>query len=445
MKQQTLLSGNIKKQLILLAVPLLFGNILQQLYNTADSLIVGHFLGTDAFASVGVSGSIMNLFIFILNGFCVGVSVILGQLYGTGDQDHFRKELFVSLGFGTALTLAISGVSMLLLPTILNLIQTPQELIPYSTSYLSVILLGLPFTYFYNLFSNVLRSIGNTKSGLYFLFIAIIANVILDYVCIAWFHTGTAGAAAATVIAQCISAVCCFFYLKRKYPELICRREDIGLHRDLISRTFQYGITSAMQASSLYIGKILVQGAVNTLGTSGIAAYTATMRIEGFANSFGDSGGSAISVFIAQNKGAGNHERVKEGLKHGLILNITLGLVMAALMILFAEPGIRLFIGDGDARSIQFGIDYLRVVSIFYVCCFTGSALVGYFRGIGKVHIPFWCSTSHITIRVILSYLLVSHLGLPAIALATGIGWIWAVVYQVLMYTFTCNSSRSMV
>lgn len=445
MKQQTLLSGNIKKQLLFLAIPLLFGNILQQLYNTADSLIVGHFLGTDAFASVGISGSIMNLFIFILNGFCIGISVILGQLYGVGDETHFRKELFVSLSFGTALTLAISGFSMFLLPTILLFIQTPQELISYSTSYLSVILLGLPFTYFYNLFSSVLRSIGDTKSGLYFLLIAIIGNVILDYVFIAWLHTGTAGAAAATIIAQCISALCCFFYLKKKYPTLICRREDIGLHRDLLSQTFQYGIASAMQASSLYIGKILVQGAVNTLGTAGIAAYTATMRIEGFANSFGDSGGSAISVFIAQNKGAGNHERVKQGLKHGLILNITLGLLMAGIMILFAEPGIRLFIGDADSVSIQYGIDYLRLVSIFYVCCFIGSALVGYFRGIGKVHIPFWCSTSHITIRVILSYLLVSHFGLPAIALATGIGWIWAVIYQTLMYVFTCKTSRSMV
>ena len=173
------------------------GNILQQLYNTADSLIVGHFLGTDAFASVGVSGSIMNLFIFILNGFCLGISVILGQRYGNGDHS-----------------------------------------------------------------------------------------------------------------------------------------------------------------------------------------------------------GSAISVLVSQNKGA----------------------------------GICLFIGDADAQSIQYGIDYLRVVSLFYIFCFMGSALVGYFRGIGKVHVPFWCSTSHITIRVILSYLLVSRMGLPAVGLATGIGWIWAVTYQLLMY-----------
>lgn len=433
-KQQSLLSGNIKKQLITLAIPLLFGNILQQLYNTADSLIVGHFLGTDAFASVGVSGSIMNLFIFVLNGFCVGLSVILGQLYGNGDRKQFREEFFVAVGYGTILTLIISGVSMVLLQTILKLIQTPDELIPYSTAYLMMILAGLPFTYFYNLFSNVLRSVGNTKAGLYFLAIAIVANVILDFAFIAGLGTGTAGAAAATVVSQFFSAACCFFYLKKLYPELICRKEDIGFHPELLSRTLKYGVTSAMQASSLYIGKVLVQGAVNTLGTPGIAAYTATMRIEGFANSFGDSGGSAISVLVSQNKGAGNTDRVKKGMKDGVTLNLVLGLTMAALMIVFAEPGIRLFISDGDALSIQYGVDYLRIVSIFYVFCFVGSALVGYFRGIGKVHVPFWCSTSHITIRVILSYLLVEKLGLPAIGLATGIGWIWAVTYQMLMY-----------
>ncbi len=436
MKQQSLLSGNIKKQLITLAIPLIFGNILQQLYNTADSLIVGHFLGTDAFASVGVSGSIMNLFIFVMNGFCVGISVILSQLYGTGDRKQFRQEMFVAVGFGSLMTLVISTAAILLLKPILHLIKTPEELIPYSVSYLTIILAGLPLTYFYNLFSNVLQSVGNTKAGLGFLSIAIAANIVLDFLFIGGLHTGTAGAAAATVIAQGLSAVCCYIYLKKYYSELLCRREDFGVHKELISRTCKYGISSAMKSSTLFLGKILVQGSVNTLGTAGIAAYTATMRIEGFANSFGDSGAQAISVLVAQNKGAGNEDRVKGGLKEGLILNVILGLVMAVLMIVFAEPGIRLFIGDADALSIQYGVDYLRIVSIFYVFCFAGSSLVGYFRGIGKLHVPFWCSTSHISLRVIFSYLLVSRMGLPAVGLATGIGWIWAVTYQVLTYFY---------
>ncbi len=436
MKQQTLLSGDIKKQLILLAVPLLLGNILQQLYNTADSLIVGYFLGTDAFASVGISGSIMNLFIFILNGFCVGLSVIFAQLYGTGDRQQFRREVFVAVGLGILLTFLIGGLSMSLLGTTLTLIKTPPELIPYANSYLMVILAGLPFTYFYNLFSGILRSVGNTKAALYFLAIAIVSNVILDFLFIAGFHMGTAGAAGATILSQLFSAICCFFYIKVNYGELLCRKEDIGLYPSLIKQTIKFGTTSALHESSLYIGKILVQGAVNTLGTPGIAAYTATMRIEGFANSFGDSGGQAMSVLISQNQGAGNKDRVMGGFKNGLLLNIWLGITLSLLMFFGAAPGIRLFLGSSDTLALSYGVGYLKVISFFYLLCFIGCAFVGYFRGTGRVHIPFWGTTLHISLRVILSYLLVSRLGLPAIAVATGCGWILVVSFQLIMYRY---------
>ena len=202
-----------------------------------------------------------------------------------------------------------------------------------------------------------------------------------------------------------------------------------------------------MQASSLYIGKILVQGTVNTLGTAGIAAYTAATRIEGFANSFGDSGGQAISVLVSQNKGAGNPERVEQGRREGLGLNLTLSILMSALMFFGAVPGIRLFIDSSDLLAVEYGVSYLKLVSVFYIFCFAGSALVGYFRGIGKVHVPFFCSTSHIAIRVILSIALVPRMGLAGVALATGIGWIWAVTYQLLMYRHfrTCNSRQSVL
>lgn len=434
MKQQTLLSGNIKKQLVFLAVPLLLGNILQQLYNTADSLIVGHFLGTGAFASVGISGTIMNLFIFILNGFCVGLSVIFAQLYGTGNEKTFREEVFVAAGFGTLISILISGVSLALLGTVLKLIKTPDELIPYATSYLFIILAGLPFTYFYNLFSGILRSVGNTKAALYFLAFSIVSNVILDFLFIAEFHLGTAGAAAATVLSQFFSAFLCFFYLKKNYCGLLCRREDFGLHPELIGQTLRFGTASALHNSSLYIGKLLIQGAVNTLGTPGIAAYTAATRIEGFANSFGDSCGEAMSILISQNQGAGNPKRVMGGLKNGLVMNLTLGLCLSVLMYAGAAPGIRLFLDQADSLALSYGTGYLKTISFFYLLCFIGCAFVGYFRGTGRVHIPFLGTTLHISMRVILSHLLVSRMGLPAVAVATGLGWISVVTFQVIMF-----------
>ena len=222
MNQTSLLSGNIRQQILTLAVPLLLGNILQQLYNTADSLIVGRFLGTNAFASVGISGSLMNLFIFILDGFCAGITVILGQFYGSGDRKKYREEVFTALLLGMIIALLIAGACTIFLDPILDLIHTPEELVSYAESYLFIILAGLPFTCLYNLFSGVLRSIGDTKAALIFLAAAITMNIALDFLFIGIIGIGTAGAAAATVLSQFFSAVCCFLYLL-KFQNSACK------------------------------------------------------------------------------------------------------------------------------------------------------------------------------------------------------------------------------
>ena len=383
MNQTSLLSGNIRQQILTLAVPLLLGNILQQLYNTADSLIVGRFLGTNAFASVGISGSLMNLFIFILDGFCAGITVILGQFYGSGDRKKYREEVFTALLLGMIIALIISSVCTVFLNPILSLIHTPDELIPYAESYLFIILAGLPFTCLYNLLSGILRSIGNTRVALSFLAAAITVNIALDFLFIGILRLGTGGAAAATILSQFFSAICCFLYLRDTYPGLLCRREDIGAHKDLMIHTLRYGLISALQASSLYIGKILVQGSVNTLGTPGIAAYTAATRIEGFANSFGDSGGNAVSVMVSQNLGAGNHDRVKKSLFWGLMLNWTVCVVISLFMFFGSDPALRLFLSSSDELALYYGNSYIRLISVFYIFCFTGSAYMGYFKGHG--------------------------------------------------------------
>jgi len=434
LEEQTLLRGDIRKQLIRLAVPLLLGNILQQLYNTADALIIGRFLGTDAFAAVGIGGTVMNLFIFILNGFCFGLTVLFSQFHGAGDRDSFRKEFFVSFGLGGALTAILSGVSLLLLHHILRWMQTPGELMASVTAYLQVILAGLIATYGYNLFSSVLRALGDTRASLYFLLLSVVLNVALDYLWVAVLPLGVAGAAWATVAAQALSALCCFFYLRGKYRALICTRADVGFHQALISRTLGYGLTSALQQSSLYIGKLLVQGTVNTLGSAGIAAFTAATRIEGLANSFGDSGAHALSVFVSQNRGAGQGDRVKEGLRHGMAIHLVLGVALSALMFATSAVCIAFFLDTEDPHALAAGNDYLRLVSVFYLLCFIGSAFVGYFRGMGRFSVPVVGTTLHITIRVILSSLLVPPFGLPAVAAATGVGWTCVVVYQFFTY-----------
>ena len=427
----TLLEGNIRRELISLSLPLLIGSVLQQMYNTVDSLIISRFLGTEAFSAVGIAGTIMNLFIFVLTGFCTGISVILAQMYGSGDRGAFRREVFTSLSLGAGITIALAALFLALMRPVLVLIQSPAALIPYIESYLKVIIGGMLCTYLYNLFSSMLRAIGDTRAATFFLFVAVAVNAVLDFLFVGRLNLGIAGAAWATVLSQLLSALCCLIYILRRDRDLLCSRYELHLDKGLVRQTLTFGFSSALHQSSLYIGKIFVQGAVNTLGTPGIAAYTATTRIEGFANSFGTSVGQALSVFVSQNYGAKNDARVRDGLKESLKLGVGLGLALSALMFLSARAGVGVFLEDGEAQAIVYGVQYLRQIALFYVMCFTGNLFAGYFRGVGRIYTPLAATTLHISVRVALSYLWAGRLGLRAIALATGIGWLCLTVFQL--------------
>ena len=440
----TLLEGNIRRQLTRLAVPLLIGNVLQQLYNTVDSLVIGRYLGTDAFSAAGIAGTIMNLFIFVLTGFCTGISVLLAQIYGRGDRSAFRREVFVSLSLGAGITLALSALFMALMRPVLRMIQSPEALIPYIEAYLRVIVGGMLATYFYNLFSSMLRAIGDTRAATFFLLVAVSVNAVVDYLFVARLGMGIAGAAWATVLSQVLSAICCLIYIFRRDRDLICSRYDVGFEKGMVRRTLEFGFSSALHQSSLYIGKIFVQGAVNTLGTAGIAAYTATSRIEGFTNSFGTSVGQALSVFISQNYGAGKRERVRSGLKQGMLLGVGLGAALSVLMYVTARPGVLIFLDSAEETAIRYGVEYLQQVALFYIMCFTGNAFVGYFRGVGHVYTPLAATTMHIALRAALSYLWAPQLGLRAVALATGAGWLLMTAFQTLMLRRSFRAEREL-
>lgn len=429
-QKNCLLEGDIRKELIWLAVPLLAGNILQQCYNIADSLIIGRFLGMKAFAAAGVAGTVMNLMIFVMNGFTTGLSVVFASFYGAGDKERFRQEVFVAIVAGGLLTGVISGGFLAEMDWILRLIRTPEELTENVKSYLQIIAGGMIAVYFYNLFSGIFRAVGNATAGLCFLLISVSGNIVMDLWFVEGLGWGMRGAALATVLAQGAGAAACLGYLWYWYRELLCTRRDMGIHWDLMRKTFRFGFASALQESSLYIGKMFVQGAVNLLGTSGIAAYTAALRLEGFANSFGDSGALALSVMISQNHGAGDKERVRESFKEGVRLHVLLGIVIPMFMFLAAGPGLSLFLNSGDKTALGEGYAYLRIISMLYILCFVGSALVGFFRGIGWVHVPVIGTTLNISIRIILAGPATRQYGLAGLAAVTGVGWLAVVSYQ---------------
>ena len=394
-----LTGGSIPQHLLRLAAPLIMGNILQQLYNTVDAFILGRFAGEAEFAAVGVAGSVMNLFLFMITGACTGISVIFAQLYGAGERERFRREHWLSLSCGLLATTICSGLGFVLLPPLL-------------------------------------RAIGRANAALMALAAAVTVNVALDYCFVARFHMGIAGAAWATAASQAISAVLCIAYLRRKAPELIFACADRRMDKELLRQTAHFSFVTALHQSSLYIGKLLVQGAVNTGGTDMISAYTATTRIEGFANSFGDSGSAATSVLVAQNRGAGKEERVRASFRGSLLLMLAMGLAMSLIMYVSANASVGFMLGTRSGAAFENARDYLKLVALFYTLCFTGNTFAGYFNGIGKVLVPFLGATSHIALRVVLSWLLVGRMGLPAVALATGLGWamvntMWAVVKHV--------------
>lgn len=428
-----LTKGNITRHFIHLATPLIIGNILQQLYNTVDAFILGHLSGSLEFAAVGIAGSVMNLFLFMITGACTGISVIFAQLYGAGDESSFRCEHWLSLVLGMGVTCICSSLGFLLLPALLRMIKTPDSLLPLVTDYLHIILAGLLAAFLYNLYNALLRAIGYAKVALYALSVAVVINMVLDYIFIAWFQLGIKGAAWATICSQMLAAVLCISYLYLKTPNFIFTRKECYINHSLLQKTAYFSFVTGLHQTSLYIGKLLVQGAVNTGGTDMISAYTTTTRIEGFANSFGDSGCSATSVLVAQNLGAGKKERIQKIFQCSMILMFLLGLLMSVLMFFSADASVGFLLGEHSGTAFENAGLYMKTIAVFYTLCFLGNAFAGYFDGMGNVSIPFIGSTCHIALRVILSWLLVEKMGLPAVAIATGLGWLlvnvmWAAI-----------------
>lgn len=426
---QDLTQGSLTRHLIRLAVPLVFGNILQEFYNTIDAFVVGRFAGQEQFAAIGVAGTVMNLFLFALVGSCTGYSVLFAHAYGQNDLAELHRKEVSALAAGLLCTGVLMLAGLCGMSPLLSLLQTPDALRGYVAAYLRWIFLSLPAAFLYNLFASLLRSSGDTQAALFVLAVAVGANLLLDLLFVAVLSGGIEGAAIATALTQIFSALVCYFYLRRTHRELLLRREDFKLSLSELWATLRFGIITSMHHCSLYLGKLLVQGVVNTAGTEVIAAYTAATRIEGFANSFGSSGSTAASILTAQNHGADKPGRVESAFRCSLLLLAGLGTVCGAGMFFLGSHAIALLLASGEGLAFSTAVAYLRLVSLFYTVCFIGNAFTGHYSGVGHVMLPFVGTLGHIGLRVVLSWALFPRLGLNAVALATGLGWVCAITF----------------
>ncbi len=422
-RQIHLTSGSITGQLIRLSLPLLAANVLQQLYNIINSLVVTYYIGGDAFAALGVAESVMNLFIFVITGACMGSSVLVARFFGEQNFPRLRQQLFISGVLIGSVVLVVVTLTLLFLHPLLLLIQTPLELMDYVTDYLRIILTGMVFTFAYNYLAATLRAIGNTQAALGFLLISLVYNLAVAWVLVAQMDLGIRGTALATSSAQLLSALLCFLYIRKRQPFLMIRTSDMRMDPLLMRLTISYGAVAALQQSSLYLGKLMVQSAVNGISTAAISAFTATTRIENFSQAFGNSGCEAIAIFVAQNQGAGKHRRALQGFLRGLAIVTAVGVLFSLLMALASHGLVAPFL-SGEEESIALGASYLRGISPFYFLSFIGFSFVGHYRGIGRMNVTFVGTTLQIAVRVIGTYALVDALGLNAVALATGLGWL---------------------
>lgn len=435
MKSMT--QGPIARLMIRFAFPVIIGNIFQQMYNAVASIIVGRFIGENAFAAVGVAGAIMNLAIFVIVGLCMGAMVLMSEMVGSQDFHTLKRELSSTIIAGAAFTLILSIGAIALTKSALLLIRTPTELIPETSSYLKIIFAGLIFTFLYNIYASAFYAIGDSNLPLIFLMISSVINVILTCLFIIVFEWGVEGAALATVAAQAISAGLCIGYVYLRVPLLALYRRDWILDYSLLGKTLRYCWISAMQQSCVHIGRLLVQGSVNSLGVSAIAAFNAVTRIDAFLIAPSDGISNAIGTFVSQNYGAKQFARIKEGLYTGIRIGLFYSIAMGIVVFFFSDEVVGLFLQSANHETLRAGVAYMRPMAFFYSIGVIDNCFQGYFRGSGLIRFTLWGSLLQILIRVVASWVLAAKIGIVGVSIASGMGW--GIMFGFILYVYRRN------
>ncbi|MBU5438888.1 MATE family efflux transporter [Tissierella sp. MSJ-40] len=411
--------GNPSKTILKFTFPMLIGNLFQQLYNIVDSVVVGRFIGKDALAAVGSSFMLMNFFSFVIIGLCMGASVVYSYYFGEKNYSNLRRTIFFSFLSIGVFTVLLSIVLVLNTERMLLLINTPKSIFKDSQIYLQVIFAGLIFVYLYNVCSALLRSIGDSKTPLYFLILAATINIVLDLVFVIVYKMGVFGVALATIIAQAVSSILCLIYAFVKIPFIRLTREDMIFDREIAFTVGKFSFLTSIQQSIMTFGMVCVQGIVNTFGPDTIAAFTAAGKIDSIAYLPVQDFGNAFSTYVAQNKGAKKKDRILEGVKSASRTIIIFCIILSVLIFINSNNLMRIFVNADEINVIKLGVEYLSIISIFYILIGFLFMFYGFFRGIGELNVSLILTIISLGTRVLMAYILSS---IPQIA-QRGIWW----------------------
>ena len=426
--------GNTTRLLVNFMLPMLFGNLFQQFYNLVDSMIVGKFVGSDALAAVGATGSINFLFFSLCNGLAGGIGIVISQYFGAERDEDVRNTIGNSIYIMGLSAFVMTILGVLLARPILTLLKTPQNILDDSVGYMIVISAGIVFISSYNCISAILRAVGDSKSPLYFLIVSCFINVALDLLFVCVFRMGVLGAGIATILAQLIAALGSFIFALKTNEYFRIKKKDLNYNKVIVGQSIQIGIPLAFQSSLIAISCVVLQSVVNTFGSAVVAAFTATSRIEQLVQQPFNSLGMAVSTYTGQNIGAGKEDRVKKGLWTGMAIMIAFVMVYLPAAQFGGKYFIKLFVND--AEVIALGENALKITSWFYL--FLGMIYVarGMLNGAGDAAFAFINGFVEMLGRICFAkpFTMIPGVGVWGVWLATAMTWFITGIISILRY-----------
>ena len=427
-------TGPVRKTLLLFALPILCSNLLQHFYNLVDTTLAGNIYGERALAAIGASSSIYALLVTLASGMNGGFELVLARAFGSHDEEKYRCAVCTMLVLNLATSVCIGALSCALIRPILRLMNTPQDIFSEAARYITIILAGLPITALYNMEASLMRSLGNSRTPLLFLMLASLANIVLDLAAIVLLDWGVAGLAAATMLSQLISAVLCFLYIRRRYPELHFTRAHARPRAALYREMFCTGLSMALMSSIFSIGSVCVQSAINNLGTLTITAHTAARKLTEFMCMPQVAIAQAQATFVSQNYGAGRISRCRQGWQANLLLGTVVTLAVVLIGAIFGEALIRAISGSQNAQVLSNGLMYLRIETAGFPILVVLQATRMFMQGVGKKIVPIISSSIELIGKLLFTWIFIPRLGYLGVCLSEPILWVACTLFLVGSY-----------
>lgn len=429
---KNLTEGKPIKLILQFALPLFIGQLFQLFYSLVDTRIVGETLGEAALAAVGSTTSLSDLLMSLLMGILNGFGIVIATYFGAKNETNMKKAIASTILFGTGMAIIISVLSLCFLAPLLQFLNVSDDLLPNAKAYISVILAGLVIATLYNVCASILRAIGDSFTPLLFLILSAVLNIFLDYTFILNFHMGVAGAAYATLLSQAVSAILCFLYMRKKYPNLHLCREDFRLDREVCRRMLATGSSMAFMSAFVQFGTFALQTSINTFGTNTIVAHTAARKATSIFMMPWGTLGATLATFCGQNLGAGKYSRIKTGMRDTTLLGWAWSLLVILIVNTIAPQIIQAITATNQTEIIETATLYLRVNTAFYfiptvICLFRNSM-----QGFGDTKTPVFSSALELLTKVAVAFLLAPAIGYWGIIICEPIAWMIMVIPLVV-------------